>query len=89
MVQCSDCKSGIVNADQRVVLEAIHPLYREDELEYTWVLEQVNDGSYSPNSCKASSGDLSEGNLFFPQIRLKYQSEKQLDELNFPIKLTL
>ena len=44
---CKECEDELVNSDQRLVVEATHLGYKEDELEYTW---QVTENSVFLNT---------------------------------------
>jgi len=46
-VSCPLCQDGVVNADRRLLLQAGHHGYKEEELEFEWQLYFIADGSTS------------------------------------------
>ena len=44
-LSCSECDDGLINSDQRLIVEARHPGHREADLDYSWKLYIVADGS--------------------------------------------
>lgn len=47
-ISCSQCQKRFVNADDQLIMRAVHHGYREAELNYTWQLFLVAGGSLTP-----------------------------------------
>ena len=60
-VNCPLCEDGLVNADRRLILQAGHHGYKEEELDFEWRLYVIADGSTSVGKILVLS--LSSGGL--------------------------
>ena len=44
-ILCAQCEDGLINTDDRVVLEAVHSQFTDEQVLYVWTLNIVQDGS--------------------------------------------
>ena len=44
-ILCAQCEDGLINTDDRLVLEAVQHHFTDAQVQYIWTLNVVQDGS--------------------------------------------